>query len=163
MRVSFLSQVCFCFPYCHIKIQVIYSSAIPHYIKHCNVSILQGCKKEKQPVMLLNNNDKKRSIVPLGEYCFSLNVTNTSKNPGTKILRGCRLLRQLSRQSERASQWLDGKESGCQCRRHRRYGFHPWVGKIPWRRKWQLTPVFSPGKFHGQRSLAGCSLRGHKE
>ena len=100
MRVSFLYQVCFCFPYCHIKIQVVYSSAIPHYIKHCNVSILQGCKKEKQPVMLLNNNDKKRSIVPLGEYCFSLEVTNTSKNPGSKILRGCRLLRQLSRQRE---------------------------------------------------------------
>ena len=39
----------------------------------------------------------------------------------------------------------------------------PWVGKIPWRRKWQLTPVFLPGKFHGQRSLAGYSPWGHKE
>ena len=34
-------------------------------------------------------------------------------------------------------------------------GFDPWVGKIPWRRKWQPTPVFSPGKCHGQRSLLG--------
>ena len=33
----------------------------------------------------------------------------------------------------------------------------------PWRRKWQPTPVFLPGKFHGQRSLAGYSPRGHKE
>ena len=33
-------------------------------------------------------------------------------------------------------------------------GFHPWVAKIPWRRKGQPTPVFLPGKFHGQRSLA---------
>ena len=56
--------------------------------------------------------------------------------------------------------WLRGKESTCQCRRH---GFDPWVGKIPWRRKWQLTPVFLPGKCHGQRSLAGCSPRGHEE
>ena len=32
-----------------------------------------------------------------------------------------------------------------------------WVGKIPWNRKWQRTPVFLPGKSHGQRSLAGCS------
>ena len=32
-------------------------------------------------------------------------------------------------------------------------GFDPWVGKIPWRRKWQPDPVFLPGKFHGQRSL----------
>ena len=36
-------------------------------------------------------------------------------------------------------------------------GFDPWVGKIPWRRKWQPTPVFLPGKSHGQRSLAGYS------
>ena len=32
-------------------------------------------------------------------------------------------------------------------------GFDPWVGKIPWRRKWQPTPVFWPGEFHGQKSL----------
>ena len=32
--------------------------------------------------------------------------------------------------------------------------FSPWVGKIPWRRKWQPTPVFLPGEFHGLRSLA---------
>ena len=46
--------------------------------------------------------------------------------------------------------WLSGKESTCQ---YRRCQFNPWVGKIPWRRKWQLTPVFLPGKSHGQRSL----------
>ena len=40
--------------------------------------------------------------------------------------------------------------------------FDPWVGKIPWRRKWQSTPVFLFGKFHEQRSLAGYN-RGHKE
>ena len=52
------------------------------------------------------------------------------------------------------SRWLNGKESVCQCRRHRRCRFDPWVRKIPWRRKWQPTPVFLPGKSHGQRSLA---------
>ena len=56
-----------------------------------------------------------------------------------------------------------GKESTCQCRRCKRYGFNPWVGKIPWRRKWQPTLVFLPGESHGQRSLAGCSSYGHKE
>ena len=55
--------------------------------------------------------------------------------------------------------WLSGKESACQCRRLR---FSPWVRKIPWRRKWQPTQVFLPGKSHGQRSLAGYSPRGHK-
>ena len=47
--------------------------------------------------------------------------------------------------------WLSGKEPTCQCRRW----FNPWVGKIPWRRKWQPTPVSSPGKSHRQRRLAG--------
>ena len=46
--------------------------------------------------------------------------------------------------------WHSGKESICQCRRHRRRGFYPWVRKILWSRKWQPTPVFLPGKFHGQ-------------
>jgi len=41
--------------------------------------------------------------------------------------------------------------------------FDPWVGKIPWRRKWQPTPIFLPEEFHGQRSLAGYNLWGHKE
>ena len=54
--------------------------------------------------------------------------------------------------------WLSSKESACQCRRGRRHGFNSWVGKMPWRRKWQLTPVFLLGKSHWQRSLAGYSL-----
>ena len=45
----------------------------------------------------------------------------------------------------------------------RRHGFDPWVGKNPWRRKWQPTPIFLPGKFHGQRSLVGYSPWGPKE
>ena len=47
-----------------------------------------------------------------------------------------------------------GKEPTCQCRRLKRNRFSPWVRKIPWRRAWQTTPVFLPGKSHGQRSLA---------
>ena len=47
------------------------------------------------------------------------------------------------------------------CLQCRRPGFIPWVGKIPWRRKWQSTPVFLPGESHGQRSLAGYSPWGH--
>ena len=49
------------------------------------------------------------------------------------------------------------KESACQCRR---YGFHPWIRKIPWKRKWQATPVFLLGKSRGQRSLAGYIAHG---
>ena len=49
----------------------------------------------------------------------------------------------------------NGKESACQCRRHKRSEFDPWVWKILWRRAWQPTPVFLPGESHGQRSLMG--------
>ena len=47
------------------------------------------------------------------------------------------------------------RELACQCRWHKRGGFNPWVRKIPWRRKWQPTPVFLPGESHGQKSLEG--------
>ena len=58
---------------------------------------------------------------------------------------------------------VSGKEPACQCRRAKRCGFDPWVGKIPWRRAWQPTPVFLPGESHVQRRLEGHSPRGHKE
>ena len=57
----------------------------------------------------------------------------------------------------------NGKEPACQCRRRERCGFDSWVGKIPWRRAWQPTPVFLPGESHGQRSRVGCSSWGRKE
>ena len=47
--------------------------------------------------------------------------------------------------------------------RDARDGFDPWVGKIPWRRKWQPAPVFLPGGSHGQRSLVDYSPWGHQE
>ena len=62
------------------------------------------------------------------------------------------------KQGFRFTCWLSGKESAHQCRRHR---LDPWVRKIPWK-KWQPTPVFLPGKSHGQRSLSGYSPWGHK-
>ena len=59
--------------------------------------------------------------------------------------------------------WISGKELACQCKRLR---FNPWVRMISWRKKLQLTPVFLPGKSHGQRSRAyysprGCKRAGH--
>ena len=52
--------------------------------------------------------------------------------------------------------WLSSKESTCL---HKRHGFSPWIGKIPWRRNWQPTPVFLLGESHGLRSLVGYSAR----
>ena len=69
---------------------------------------------------------------------------------------------QLLPGEEMAPRWCSGKEYACRCRRPRRWRFSPWVGKIPWRRKWQPTPV-SLWKIHRQRSLAGYSPWSHKQ
>ena len=55
------------------------------------------------------------------------------------------------------------KNPACQCRRHKQFGFDPWVGKIPWRRAWQPTPVLLPGESHGWKSLAVYSPQSRKE
>ena len=47
--------------------------------------------------------------------------------------------------------------------RQRRHGFNPWIVKVTWRRKWQPTPIFLPGKSCGQRNLAGYSPQDCKE
>ena len=49
------------------------------------------------------------------------------------------------------------------CLQSRRHGFNPWVWKIPWRRKWQPTPVFLPEKSQGERSLVGYNPWSFKE
>ena len=56
--------------------------------------------------------------------------------------------------------WLRWQRIHLQCGRP---GFDPWVGKIPWRREWQPTPVFLPGESLGQRNLASCSPWGRKD
>ena len=55
------------------------------------------------------------------------------------------------------------KEPACQCRRHKRCTFNPWVGMIPWRRAWQPTPGFLPGRSHEQRSLVSYGPQDLKE
>ena len=54
------------------------------------------------------------------------------------------------------------KKIHLQCRRCKRLSFDSWVGKIPWRRAWQPTPVFLPGGSHEWRSLAGYGSQGHR-
>ena len=50
-------------------------------------------------------------------------------------------------EEERDPRWARGKEPTRQCRRHKKHGFDPWVGKIPLRKAWQTTPVFLPEEF----------------
>ena len=59
-----------------------------------------------------------------------------------------------------------GKELACQCRKHKKHGFDPWVRKIPWRRAWQPTPVFLPGESPqteepGRLQSTGSQRAGH--
>ena len=56
--------------------------------------------------------------------------------------------------------WCSGKKSACQCRRCKRHGFNPWIGKIPWRRKWKPTPVFLPGKSLLDRGVLQATVHG---
>ena len=55
-----------------------------------------------------------------------------------------------------------GKELAFHCRRHKRHRFDPWVRKIPRKRKWQYTPVFLPGKFHGQEEPGDLQSTGSR-
>ena len=56
-----------------------------------------------------------------------------------------------------------GKEPTCNAGDIGDIGSIPGLGRFPWRRPWQPTPVFLPGEYHGQRSLVGYSLHGCKE
>ena len=55
------------------------------------------------------------------------------------------------------------KNTGASASRRKKHVFHPWVRKIPWRRKWQSTPVFLPRESHGQRGLKGYRPQSLKE
>ena len=77
-------------------------------------------------------------------------------DPGIKPRSPILLADSLPSQPPGKHGWHRGKEPTCQCRKRKRREFNPWV------RKWQPTPIFLPGEFHGQRSRAGYSPWGRK-
>ena len=83
-------------------------------------------------------------------------LSRKRKNSGWRICKGrssassaakVRKSKRLHPHGKGLPRWLSDKWFACQCRRQRRQGFDPWVGKIPWRRVWQPTPVFLPGEI----------------
>ena len=100
----------------------------------------------------------------LSSVLLAQKVSREETIPESSVLCNCPTLSQIARYSNILYyRWPSSKESSCQCRRHKRWGFDPWVRKIPWSRKWQPTPIFLPGKFHGQKSLAGYNPWDSKE
>ena len=85
------------------------------------------------------------------------------KESSTSVTHSSHIFRLIIYISEGFPGDTNGKEPACQCRRHVRHGFDPWVGKIPWRRAWQPTQAFLSGESHRQRSLVGYSPQGRKE
>ena len=87
---------------------------------------------------------------------------DTGESPGTQK----HTPRQAKVKFTETPQWpgfpgsSDSKESACKCWRP---GFDSWVGKKPWWREWQPTPVFFPGESHGQKSPAGYSPQSCRE
>ena len=81
--------------------------------------------------------------------------------PGAKMVRDCCSNRfNVKYWLKWLPWWFSSKESACRCRRH---GFDSWVGKIPWRKRWQSTPVCLLGKPHRERSPEDPSPEGHRE
>ena len=94
-----------------------------------------------------------------GRACFSKTAGTESEGESAVILSiKCHFNQfyYITRQIFSFPGGTSGKELAYQCRRCKRHGFSPWVGKIPWGRAWQPTPVSLPGESHGQRSLAGA-------
>ena len=95
--------------------------------------------------------------------CFTIWATREVQNTGV----GCLSLLQgiiptqadsLPTELSEKPNFPGGSDSKSVCLQCGRPGFNPWVGKIPWRRKWQPTPVLLPGKSHGRRSLVSYSF-----
>ena len=96
-------------------------------------------------------------------YWWGIKAKNQNKTKNLTIALQCNsavIEVQRHWRPKRGSSWpwgfpggSSGKEPTCQRRRLKRCGFDPWVRRIPWRRAWKPTPVFLPGKSHGQRSL----------
>ena len=112
-----------------------------------------------QPVSLPKKISDKLKLRGILQNNLSALFKNVSVMKYKERPRNCSSLKE-AKETTGLPRWLSGKGSARQCRRHR---FDPWVGKIPWSRKWLPTPVFLPRKSHGLRSLVGYSPWGHKE
>ena len=88
---------------------------------------------------------------------FTIWATREAKRPSSPTHPGFK----LSQLFLGLPRWCCGQETARQCRRLKRHGFNPWVGKIPWRRAWQPTPVFLPGESHKHSDTTEATWHAH--
>ena len=105
------------------------------------------------PIMQMRNPPFRRIILDTLNPVLISFFLRKSKNKWQKSLPRCLLSGSLGLFG--FPRWLSGKESACQYKRCGGHGLNLGVRKIPWKRKWQSTPVFLPGKSHGLSSLVG--------
>ena len=126
------------------------SSPFPLYIVNGQV-ILYICKPLQTPTIV------SVQVTNIKKLKYQLVVRKKTPNPWKAIMNDSVKIYNLLTHDKGFPVGSGGKESACQYRRHKRCGFDPWIGKIPWRRAWEPTAVFLPGESHGQSSLSGCS------
>ena len=77
-----------------------------------------------------------------------MRLTYPSKTLGTILFKKNKDNMCPTRKHQGFPSGTSGKELACQCKRHKRYKFNPWVRKIHWSRKWQPTPIFLSKESH---------------
>ena len=103
-------------------------------------------------------------LLPCTYCCQDANISLSLMYVGhlTKLMKGFNR-HYFTNIEEGLPRWPTGKESTCQCRRHKKLWFNSQVRKTPWRRKWQPTPAWLPRQFCGQRKLVDYSPQVLKE
>ena len=124
--------------------------------------------KELDTTEWLNNNRKTKGSIQVQFSSVSQSCRgHLGGKPSleTKLLnvKQSKMLFTILHEMMELPRWHTGKESARQCWDRKRCRFDPWVGKIPWRRKYQLAQIFFPEKFQGQSNLVGYSWWGRKE
>ena len=117
---------------------------------YCCGSVTKSCPTLLQPPWTVTHQAPLSMGFYRREYCSGLPFPSLRDLPNPGIKPGSPALASLIANQQRV------------CLQCRRPGFNSWVAKIPWRRKWQSTPILLPGKSHGERILTGYSLWGQK-
>ena len=149
--------------------EIVLEKGLPTLIHHWDRDSKKQIEQRQEKVKQASLQDRDLSSTSLNVFSLGFpthssvlawRIPGTGEPGGLPSMGSHRVGHDWSDLAASSSSGSYGKKFHLQCRRP---GFNPWVGKIPWRREWQPTPVFFPGESQGQRSLAGYSPWGSKE